>query len=217
MELVNQYLDPAKDALDIGANIGLFTVLIAQKLTSPHKVLAVEPTPLALSYLRRNLIRNGLADSVIVYEGLVADKGGPYTLKIIPGKEEYSSLGDMVHSSIVGRAYQVAQVEGETVDSLVTRFGLQPGLIKIDTEGAELLVLRGARQTLLKYHPILLSELADSLLNTLGGSSNQVVELLIELGYRIINVDYPEKPVQAPFDGSVLALPIDSEPRRAST
>jgi FkbM family methyltransferase len=205
--LAGQYFDPEKDVLDIGANIGLFTVFFAQRLKASRKVLAIEPTPLAQHYLRRNIERNGVSSSVINFEGLVTERPGRYELNIIPGKEEYSSLGRIVHSSTAGQESQKISVIGETVDNLVEHYHLRPGFIKMDTEGAELLVLHGAVKTLREEHPILLLELSDQLLASLGCSSEQVLALLREYGYCLLNADDLNGAISSPFEGSILALP----------
>jgi FkbM family methyltransferase len=207
VELAARYLDPERDVLDIGANVGLLTVFFARSIQPPHKVLSVEPTPLAQSYLRRNIERNAVAEKVVVFDGLVTEKPGSYELHVIPGKEEYSSLGNIVHKSTTGEQSRTIQVAGETVDHLVGRFGVRPGFVKIDTEGAELFVLRGAIQTLRRERPVLLMELSDRLLASLGCSSEQVFALLRENGYRVVNADDPAGPVSTPYEGSILALP----------
>lgn len=210
VELTARTLDPDRDILDIGANVGLLTVFFARSIHSPHKVLSVEPTPLAQSYLRRNIERNRVADKVVVFDGLVTENPGSYDLHVIPGKEEYSSLGNIVHQSTQGETFKVIQVAGETVDNLVDRFGVRPGFVKIDTEGAELFVLRGAIQTLRRERPVLLMELSDRLLASLGCSSQQVFDLLRENGYRLVNADNLSATVSTPYEGSILALPESS-------
>jgi FkbM family methyltransferase len=202
--LAGKHLDPAKDVLDIGANIGLFTVFFAKRIRASRKVLAIEPAPLAQHYLRRNIERNEVVSSVINFEGLVAAQPGRYDLNVIPGKEEYSSLGKIVHSSAVGQDTHKISVTGDTVDNLVERYHLHPGLIKMDTE---LLVLRGAVKTLREEHPVLIFELSDRLLASLDCSSEQVLMFLREFGYRLINPDDLNSAISSPFEGSILALP----------
>ncbi|MEW6094736.1 MAG: FkbM family methyltransferase [Chloroflexota bacterium] len=207
VDLAAQYLDPERDILDIGANVGLLTVFFAHALQAPQKVLAVEPTPLAQYYLRRNIERNGVGNMVIVFDGLVTEKPGSYELHLIPGKEEYSSLGDIVHKSTTGEQSRIIQVLGETMDNLTARYRIHPGFVKIDTEGAELFVLRGATRTLQQERPVLLMELSDRLLASLGCSSRQVFDLLRENSYHLVNADDPAGAVGSPYEGSILALP----------
>jgi FkbM family methyltransferase len=207
VNLAAKHLDPERDILDIGANIGLLTVFFARAVRPPHKVLALEPAPLARYYLHRNLERNDVESTVIVYDGLAVEKTGPYTLNVIPGKEEYSSQGEIVHPSTLNEKSEAIPAFGEKIDTLVARYGLHPGFVKIDTEGAELFVLRGAIQTLRRERPVLLMELSDRLLASLGCSSEQVFALLRENGYRVVNADDPAGPVSTPYEGSILALP----------
>jgi len=211
-ELATRHVAPQKDVLDIGASIGLYTVVFSREISSGNKVLSVEPTPRSRHYLRRNIERNGCTDSVIVFEGLAADAKRSYRLNVIPGMEEYSSLGDMVHPSIRGKSFEPVEVQGDTIDNLVGQFNLVPGLIKIDAEGAEYLVLSGAIETLKTYQPVILSELSDLLLRTFGHTSRMVIELLEEAGYEVSDALRPGTPVVAPFDGDILAVPRERPP-----
>lgn len=210
LEIVGKYVKPEMNVLDIGANIGLYTVLFAKKIASGRRVLAVEPTPNALRLLERNLQNNGVTDAVVVYEGVAADKAGKHIIKTIPGKEEYSTLGDRIHHAYLRNLSHVdMEVPGETIDHLVEKFGITPGFIKIDTEGAEFSALSGAEKTLKGYHPVILAELADKHLTNFGHSARQVVDLLIKCGYEVIDVATGEPPLH-PFEGEILALPNKS-------
>lgn len=181
--LIGERLDPAKDAIDVGANIGLFTVLMAGLTSMPRTVLAIEPTPNAVKYLRRNIAANGHAAKVLVFEGVAAEMRREYTVHTIPGMEEYSSLAGLVHPAVVKKPAEDLSVEGDTLDHLVERFRLNPGLVKIDTEGAEYHVLRGALRTIEKFRPVIISECANLLLRRQGASSQMVVDFLVSQSY----------------------------------
>lgn len=211
-ELAARHVAPNRDVLDIGASIGTYTVLFSKFISSGNKVLSVEPTPRSSHYLRRNIERNGCADSVIVFEGLAANAKKSFRLNVIPGMEDYSSLGDLVHPSIRGRSFEQIEVQGDTVDNLVSRFNLVPGLIKIDAEGAEYLVLSGATETLRTHRPVILSELSDLLLGTFDHTSQMVVELLEDAGYEVSDALDPGTPVAERFDGDILAVPRGRPP-----
>lgn len=100
LQIVRDHINPEKDILDIGANVGLYTVFFAQIIGKTRKVLSVEPTPLAIRYLRQNLNRNGVLSRTIVFQGVATDKSGVYKLNVVPGREEYSSMGNRVFRSI---------------------------------------------------------------------------------------------------------------------
>lgn len=205
-EIVNHILtniNPTKDAINIGSNIGLFTNLLANNINNNCKVLAIEPTPNAYKYLRRNIERNGNNSKTIAYNGIASDKVGTYSLNVIKGNEEYSSLGDIIHSATKGKQYNKIEVIGDTVDNLINKYNLNPGIIVIDVEGAENHVLNGAIETLKKYHPIIISELDDSLLTNQNSSSVQVIKLLNDLNYEVIDSEN-HVPVY-PFSGNIIA------------
>jgi len=209
-EIVKAHVDPTKDVLDIGANIGFFSVLCSRLISKKNKVFAIEPTPLALKYLRKNLKRNECLSSVVIFEGVMTDKEGMVSFNIVPGMEEYSSLGDIVEASIGSSSHiESIKVCGSTVDKLISENMIVPGFIKIDTEGAEFLVLSGAMQTLKRYRPVILSELSDNYLATLGHSAESVINLLINSGYRVLNATRPEAPIRYPFVGEILAVPVE--------
>ena len=97
--LVIDHLDVNRDAIDVGANVGLFSVSIAYQLSEGHKVLAIEPTSGAMTLLRKNIEQNGVFDSVIVYHGAVSDHSGLVSLNVAEGNEEYSSIGEIGRAS----------------------------------------------------------------------------------------------------------------------
>jgi FkbM family methyltransferase len=206
LSLVEEYLDSDRDVIDIGANCGLFSVFFAKHVAPGRRVLAIEPTPNALRLLGANLQGNSVADSVIVYRGVAASAPGVYDMKVVAGKEEYSTLGGSISPTQVQRRMpEELAVPGNTVDALVEELGLVPGFIKIDTEGAEYLVLQGAQTTLRLHQPVILSELVDDYLVHFGHSARQVVEFLSILGYTVKDVSTDEPPV-FPFTGHVLAV-----------
>lgn len=208
-ELVAQclhYLDAEKDALDIGANIGLFSVLLAKHLRR-RKVLAVEPTQRARRWLHENLVHNHVRDRVIVFEGAASDRQGQTTIQTIPGKEEYSSLGVMEHPAITGESCSEEQIFTDTVDHLVELYGLTPGFMKVDVEGAEHLVFSGAQRVLKQHRPVILSELSDFLLVRNGSSAAQVIGLIRSCGYDIIDPRHPNKPPGKLAFGDILCVP----------
>jgi FkbM family methyltransferase len=194
--IIKKYIDAGKDVLDIGANVGLYSVLFSTLIGKSNRVLAVEPTPLALKYLHGNLQRNGSAESVVVFEGIATDAKGDFHLNVIPGMEEYSSIGKIVHSSVEHKPAETINAKGDTVDNLINAFGLRPGFIKIDVEGAEYQVLCGALKTMREFHPVILAELSEKLLSSCGATPEMVTGLLQQNGYRITSIG-----------GNILALP----------
>ena len=186
VNLVKRYVDPTRDVIDVGANVGFYTVLFSRLVSESSKVLAVEPTQLVLEHLRRNVERNGCTRSVLVFDGIATNSRGSFRLNVIPGMEEFSSIGKIVHPYVTGKVTQSVEVKGDTVDNLVRDFKLNPGFIKIDVEGAEYLVLEGAVGTIRTYHPVIVLEANGLLLSSCGTTSQMVLEFLEDFHYRFV-------------------------------
>jgi len=201
-----EMLNPDRDALDIGANIGFHSVLLAKNLKG-GKVLAVEPTRNALRRLRRNIDLNDVGERVSVFEGVASNAPGMLEIKTIEGREEYSSLGVMGHPSISGISFRTERVAASTVDDLVAMHQLDPGFMKIDVEGAEHLVFEGARTTLGKHRPVILSELSDDLLRQNGSSAADVVRFIEGFDYTVIDPLHPDTPPGYQSFGDILCTP----------
>src|SRR3546814_11734989 len=74
-KLFLKYLDPSRDVIDIGANIGFFSVLAGRRL-STGRVLSVEPTDAAFARLSMNVQLTGVSDRAIFPQGLISDTQG---------------------------------------------------------------------------------------------------------------------------------------------
>ncbi len=208
-EIVNhifKYFDKDKDAVNVGANIGLFTNLLASNINNKCKVLAIEPTPNAFKLLESNVEINGNREKTILYNGIATEKPGNYKINVIQGNEEYSSIGKIVHPVIKNRKIIETKVVGETIDNLVKINNLRPGIIIIDVEGAEYSVLKGSINTINNFKPIIISEIVDEFLSNQGSDSKQIINLLEGLGYRI--TDLEDNEITYPFLGSLIAIPL---------
>lgn len=85
---------------------------------------------------------------------------------------------------------------------------MAPGLIKVDVEGAEGFVFRGARETLKTHRPTVISELARPLLRENGSSPEEILEIFAECNYRVVDMNDPDrKPGVADFT-DIVATPL---------
>jgi len=189
-----ELLDTHRDAIDVGANVGFFTVLLAQSLQN-RRVLAVEPTFHALARLRRNLDLNGVAEQTVVFPGAALDQTGQANIVTIEGQEEYSSLHAIVHPSVATAPRALERVAVATLDELVKRHGLNPG------------VLRGAIETLQRCRPILLCELSSCLLAAHGSSVTEILALLDQHNYVVLDAEDADSPVGLSPFGNMIARP----------
>jgi FkbM family methyltransferase len=132
-----KYLDSLTSpitAIDIGANVGIWTVLLARH-PNVRQVLAFEPSKSNLSFLRSNLEINQIQDKVVVIEAAVSDFDGEITFDDLGSgaTKRISQTGSAIVSSVTLDTY----LQGKQID-----------FIKIDVEGYEPSVLSGAWKTL---------------------------------------------------------------------
>jgi FkbM family methyltransferase len=205
-ELFKTYLDPDRDVMDVGANVGLFTILAAKRLRT-GRVVAVEPTDGAYQRLIINIGRNATGVEVIPYKGLVAAAPGEGSVHFVPGLEEYSSMRRPIHPGVAGLAISMASVPTTTIDDLVSEYRLRPALIKADVEGAELLAFQGARETLATHRPVVISELSDDLLRPYDAKCSDVVALFRKFDYEVTVPFNPSSSPERGNPGTVLCIP----------
>lgn len=122
--------------LDIGAHLGYFSALAAKRGAT---VIAFEPNPHTLPYLRRNLERNGVADRVRVVERAAGASTGTATFFLSEAGDESSLHAHSPEDELT--TVEVAPVDAETE-------GLAVDVIKIDVEGGEVEAIRGMARTL---------------------------------------------------------------------
>jgi FkbM family methyltransferase len=129
---------------DVGANVGYYTLLTSLLAGKEGRVFAFEPVLKNLEYLQRHLRINRVAN-VTVIDKAVSDRDG--SVSFVDGPS--ASMGHFAESG----GYQVPTV---AIDSLVECGDLPwPDFMKIDVEGAELLVLRGAKRTIEQARPVI--------------------------------------------------------------
>ncbi len=171
---------------DIGAHIGICSLSISKVIKEGGICYAFEPARANRRYLETHLKMNNV-DNVIVVPSLVGDKCDDCV-------EFYESSSDSGMNSLCmpknkDSIYNKIVKEQITLDSYVAKNGCIPGLIKIDVEGAEINVLRGAKSVLREYHPEIIISVHPKHLEILGHSIDELTKEIRGLGYQIYNVD----------------------------
>lgn len=140
--LFEKMISKSSVVYDIGAHVGFYTLLASELVGREGKVIAFEPVPRNLKYLKRHLVINHCTN-VIVIEAAVSDKFGISFFSENP----CSMIG---HLSEEGNL----MVKTVSIDELIKRDMIPaPDYIKIDIEGAEMLALKGAKSTLSNFSP----------------------------------------------------------------
>jgi FkbM family methyltransferase len=147
-QTIKNRLKPGQTFIDIGANKGDFTLLAAQLVGRQGKVLSFEPEPDNFSWLKKSIELNKY-QNVITYDVALGSSNQDVTLYL----GQKSGWHSLVPPDQGGTVQDSITVTGSTLDSVLGTLGnKQVDMIKIDVEGAELEVLRGAQATL-KYNP----------------------------------------------------------------
>ena len=200
------YVQPEGDVLDVGANIGFFTIAGAQKLTT-GRLLAAEPTTEAFSRLSENVTRNGVADRVILFKGMIGSAKGQAQIHFVPGCEEYSSMDRPEHIAIRGKEIKTETVPIERLDDLVDCHGLRPTVMKVDVEGAESSVFSGAQSTISKHRPVVISEIWRKPTNADGHSGAEIIRMFERLDYVVRNPNDPLAKPGLDMIGEIICIP----------
>jgi FkbM family methyltransferase len=182
MEFWRSWLKPGMTVIDVGANAGVYTFSAATRVGSGGKVIAIEPFPACVGYLEETCRVNQF-DWVKVYGAAASDRTGNLRLSLHGASE----LNEVIAEDVEVKPGQSVEVECLTLDSLIGTEQLTTvDFLKLDAEGHEINVLRGARQLLAEFCPVVLYE------NIAGsqGSNVEVAQFLIEHGYQL-NVYQP--------------------------
>ena len=170
LPLIGKYLKEGDTVIDIGAYIGDHTIYYSKKVGPTGKVLAFEPNKEAFECLNYNL---GQYNNTQCYNLAVGEKVG----KI--------SIDDSCVNKGMAHIKEGNDIDVITLD-LVSLTSLN--FIKIDCEGFEIEVLKGAKNTINHFKPIMLIEINDATLNRYGKDRKEVFELLDSYGYSYSNI-----------------------------
>lgn len=174
--IAKQLLKPGDIAVDIGANIGYFTLLFAQCVGSSGHVHAFEPVPALSSKLAENIRLNHLGQ-VTSHICALSDRKG--TARFFSGPKDNTGLSSLREPRQASGSFEV---ELARLDDVVTT-GSRIALVKIDVEGAELQVLRGMERILRDSRPNLLLEITDDFLKEFGDSAQALMAFTERFGY----------------------------------
>jgi FkbM family methyltransferase len=176
-------LSPGDTCIDVGANVGFFTMLMATCVGSQGFVCAFEPSPPTRARLLRN-VRLNQATQVTVREEAVTDIDGECLF--FGGPDDHSGVASLRPGQASGRTYEVHTCRLTTC----LPESLRPSLIKLDIEGAEYLALHGMSEMLQTQHPDLIVEISRPQLADMGSSPSEVCALLTQWGYRMYRIDW---------------------------
>lgn len=182
IRFIKKQLKEGDVCIDIGANIGCYSLIASKLVGSQGHVFAFEPVRHIYERLRYHIECNNM-DNVSSEKKAISDRPGKLTL-YVSGNNNWGMSSIFHHDEESG---EVETVDSITIDDYVKQNRIEKiTLIKIDIEGAELLALLGMKNTLVEYQPLLMMEISDAVLK--GNSSpirikDEILRFLQNLGY----------------------------------
>lgn len=179
VELLRRRLNPGSVLIDVGANVGTFSIQLARAVDG-LKVLAIEPVAQVCDALRANVAKNQVEEAVQTVQLAVSDHCATAVVTsdlaacnyVVPGGSRRPPTN----------SHQV--VRTTTLDLLVEAHGLgKVDVVKCDVEGMELRVLLGAQSLLERFSPDLLLEIDERWTRRYGYRASQIFDFLDDRGY----------------------------------
>jgi FkbM family methyltransferase len=212
IRFVRGLLKPGDTAIDVGGHIGFFTMHMAAAVGPDGRVYAFEPLDSNADLLERSIAENGFGDRVRFQRAAVGEAPGTATLTF-PAETLNSGGAYLLRGGTAPLAgNRTQEVPLVALDALQLRRPVR--VIKMDVEGAEPQVLRGAARILKEDKPLILSELHPTQLDRASGvSAGDFLAQIAALGYRAHRIEHGAigAPIdQAPADAlvSVVLAPI---------
>lgn len=154
-EILLKTLTTGDTAIDIGANIGIYTLQMAKKIGERGRVYAFEPEPTNFFILSKNIIDNGLSNISAIPIGLSDGKGEAHLYL------SWDNMGDhRVYDANYRRKREYIDISLDTLDAVLKQSKQKNKIktIKIDTQGYEPYVIKGASHTIASSHPYIFIE-----------------------------------------------------------
>ncbi len=181
--------------VDVGANIGLYCCIAADRASANCKIVAFEPVSENLRYLGRNLQENDRTAKVVVEEQAVGQTSGEIQIYLLEGsigrhsasaKNALNSTTSITVPEVSLDDYAKQKLQDRPVD-----------LLKVDVEGYEGAVLRGAQRTLREDSPTLFIEFVPHHLANCNFSSSEFLDMIFETYDNVFLVNEPRATFKA--------------------
>jgi FkbM family methyltransferase len=210
--LVRAALRAGDSFIDVGANVGMITLLAARCVEQGGIVHSFEPNPVACARLRQHVLANELAH-IQLHNAALADEPGELTLTVVGKHTGMGTLAPVFTSGNHSRVttHRVSVARG---DDVLQDLPLRPVMVKIDVEGFECRVLKGLSRLLRERagETVVVTEAVDAHLNRADASKAELFSIMQDHGYRAFSL----RTRRAYFRHRLNLRPIE-DPSRSST
>lgn len=183
MHMFCNYISEGMTVLDIGAHVGLYSLVASKRVGENGKIIAIEASPSTVSILKQHLGFND-CKNIEVIAAAAGDKPGAIEFSYYPDPLAADAFANSIAYDI---SEQRAEIRMTTVDEVCR--DLRPGLVKIDVEGAEYMVLKGGQRTLEACKPVVFVAIHPDAMAALGHAPHELVEYMRMLGYSACSLD----------------------------
>jgi FkbM family methyltransferase len=185
--VLDRLITSGQTIIDVGANFGFYTCLLAKRVGPRGRVIAFEPTPKTFDVLREHVILNRLEHVVDCHNQAMADQPGNRELYIYEDdRDVYNSLG-AVSGFAAQRPVGKMTVPTVTLDQVLEEAPHDRGcFIKIDVEGFQHQVLLGGQRSLRQRRNVsLMVEMHEATSLQCGSSARETLELMTDCGFAV--------------------------------
>jgi FkbM family methyltransferase len=181
---INEQVKGGMSVLDVGAHIGLMAVVFGKKVGDKGNVYAFEPTPTTIKILQETIKLNKI-NNISAVPVALADKKSKLTFYISENAADNSN--SLVNNHRTDRKEETIEVEVNTIDDFAAERNIPKiDFIKVDVEGAELQLLKGAVNTIKKDKPKMILSVHPGPIQNFGDSTKDIWNLLHDAGYKIV-------------------------------
>ncbi len=184
--------------IDIGANIGSYSLIASNLVGENGKVYAFEPVAGVFDSLLFNIKLNHLNNIVVIKKAILDTTG---TINLFISKAENLGMSGIFHHD--NENGKIETVETISLDEYISDSGIERiDMIKIDIEGAELFALKGMKRTIDKFKPVILMEISEEILHKNQLKSSEIIDFMKENSYSQKRLTEKGIPVEISDDNS---------------
>lgn len=181
MKFLEEVIKPKDVCVDVGANVGAVTVLMAHQ-ASKGKIFSFEPTPSLVPKINENVVINNFENRVEVIEKAVANKNGKLSFAL-------TSESEVNHIS-TERDEHSTTVTSTSLDSFLKRKQVKDlDILKVDVEGAELSVFQGAKKSLKDKRVSIIVFEVNKNIEDFGSTKQELLQYLERFGYSLYQIN----------------------------
>lgn len=189
LDILESLASMSDTVIDVGTNIGVHACVAANAMPPRGRVIAFEPVPANLRVLRANIAGNGLTDRILVEEAAVAEAPGRMDIHLS------TSSNHSLVAEVANNSTETISVQVTSLDAYVAGLDAPASVdvLKVDVEGYDGYVLRGAAAVIKEHQPALLIEFVPSHLAKAGFPAEALSRLIFEMYPHVYVVDEPRR------------------------